>query len=433
MTYFPRMRTLSWLVACLAVPWVGITAEPERIASQVSKLRKEATVNEAPADAWPMFRGCLAGTGRSATTLAMPLRERWHRVFEKTAFEAGAVIADGTIYIGDLDGTFHALALDTGATQWTFRTESGFSSSAAIATDPAHPLVVVGDSEGIVRAFERGTGAVRWEYETNGEISGGPTIIEAEKDAPDPAGARVLIGSQDASLSCLALADGTLLWKHSIGDQIRCAPTVANGKVFLAGCDGQLHVIDALTGQSKADVRIDGPTGTTPAAADACVYFGSEGGVFWAIDFHKAAVAWKVAPTANPQAYRSSAAIADGLAIVGSRGKAIEALQRDDGVRKWRIPMRGRVDGSPVVVRVAHAANTAATHVAAIGPHDLIAIVGDSAGRIVAVRAADGKLVWEFDAGGGFTGSPAVAAGHLVMASDDGTLWCFGATDKERP
>jgi len=113
---------------------------------------------------------------------------------------------------------------------------------------------------------------------------------------------------------------------------------------------------------------------------------------------------------------------------VGSRGKAIEALQLADGVRKWRVPMRGRVDGSPVVVRVAHAGDTATTHVEAIGPHSLIAIVGDSAGRIVAVHTADGTLAWDFDAGGGFTGSPAVAAGHLVMASDDGTLWCFGAT-----
>ena len=64
----------------------------------------------------------------------------------------------------------------------------------------------------------------------------------------------------------------------------------------------------------------------------------------------------------------------------------------------------------------------------AVVPAARIAIVGDSAGRIVAVHASDGTLAWDFDAGGGFTGSPAVAAGHLVMASDDGTLWCFGGT-----
>ena len=55
----------------------------------------------------------------------------------------------------------------------------------------------------------------------------------------------------------------------------------------------------------------------------------------------------------------------------------------------------------------------------------LIAIVGDSAGKIIALHAADGALAWEFDAGSGFSASPAVAAGQLVMASDDGTIWCF--------
>ena len=35
------------------------------------------------------------------------------------------------------------------------------------------------------------------------------------------------------------------------------------------------------------------------------------------------------------------AAIADGLAIVGFRGKAVEAFAAADGSRAWRRPMRG--------------------------------------------------------------------------------------------
>jgi outer membrane protein assembly factor BamB len=362
--------------------------------------------DEAPADAWPMFRGSPAGTGRSAGSLRLPLAERWHRRFEKTSFEATPVIAAGTIYLGDLDGTFHALALDTGATRWTFRTESGFPSAAAVSTDPQLPLVVVGDADGIVRAFDAGTGAVRWEYETEGEISGGPTIL------PGPVGPRVLIGSQDASLSCLDLAAGTLLWKHSIADQIRCSPTVAGDSVLLAGCDGKLHVIDVETGTEASAVPIGGPTGTTPAADGKRVFFGTEGGIFFGIDVGTGEVAWKAAPAANAQAYRSSAALADGRAIVGTRGRAIEAFLVADGTRAWRTPMRGRVDGSPVVAKMVD------------GP-GLMAVAGDAAGRIVALDVAAGKTLWEFDAGGGFAGSPAVAAGRLVIASEDGAVWCF--------
>lgn len=366
-------------------------------------------IDEAPADAWPLARGCAAATGRSAMRLALPLVEHWRRSFEKTAFGAVPAIARGAIYVGDLDGTFHALDLETGATRWSFRAEAaGFPSAAAASLDPALPLVVVGDDTGVVRGFDQATGRVLWEYETDGEISGGPTILPAADGAP----ARVLVGSQDASLACLALADGAVAWKHSIADQIRCSPTVAEGRVSIAGCDGSLHVIDAATGTEAAAVPIDGPTGTTPAAADGRVYFGTEGGTFFGIDLRAATVAWKMTPAANAQAYRSSAALADGLAIVGSRGKAVESFALADGSRGWRRGMRGRVDASPVVLPLASGGR-------------LAVVVADAAGRIAVLDAATGEPAWEFDAGGGFSAGAAVAAGRVVLASDDGTVWCF--------
>jgi outer membrane protein assembly factor BamB len=382
----------------------------------------ERPVDAAPADTWPMARGCPAGTGRSATTLPLPLAEAWHRDFEKTAFGAVPVIAAGRVYVGDLDGTFHALAVETGTTAWTFKAEAaGFPSAAAfVPAGPGQPrpLVVVGDDTGVVRGFDAETGGVVWDFETDGEISGGPTVIASAT------GSRVLVGSQDASLSCLAAATGTLLWKHSIADQIRCSPTVADTdagpRVFLAGCDGKLHVLDAADGTERAAVAIDGPTGTTPAAVMDRVYFGTEGGFFFAIDFLKAEVAWRK-PAAQPgQSYRSSAAVGDGVAIVGTRGRAVEALSLADGSRAWRHPTRGKVDASPVLVMAVPAAG---------GPRP-VAVFGDAAGRIVAVDAANGESVWEFDAGGGFSAGAAVAAGRLVIASDDGSIWCFSGAGR---
>jgi len=375
----------------------------------LTTVASAATTDQAPADAWPLARGCPAATGRSAMPLALPLAEHWHRSFEKTAFGAVPVIAGGTIYLGDLDGTFHALDLETGATRWSFKADAaGFPSAAAVSLDPALPLVVVGDDTGVVRGFDRATGKVVWEYETDGEISGGPTILPAADGTP----ARVLVGSQDASLACLALADGAVAWKHSIADQIRCSPTVVEGRVLIAGCDGKLHVIDAHTGTETAAVPIDGPTGTTPAAADGRVYFGTEGGTVFGIDVRAGAVAWKMAAAVNAQAYRSSAAIADGVVIVGTRGKAVETFALADGARGWRRGMRGRVDASPILLPLADRGGMAA-------------VVADAAGRIAILDAATGEPAWEFDAGGGFSAGAAAAAGRVVLASDDGTVWCF--------
>jgi outer membrane protein assembly factor BamB len=349
----------------------------------------------------------------------LPLVEAWHREFDGTAFGAVPVIADGVVYLGDLDGTFRAVSLADGTDRWSFTAkDAGFTSAAAIGSAGEARLVVVGDDGGLVRAFNAATGDVCWTYETEGEISGGPTILETSE------GSRVLIGSQDASLSCLAIADGTLLWKHAIADQIRCSPTVARtsagDRVLLAGCDGKLHVLDAATGAEKAAVPIEGPTGTTPAVLGDRVFFGTEGGVFFGIDVVTGMEAWRAAAAASGQSYRSSAAIADDLAIVGFRGKAVEAFSAADGSRPWRRPMRGRVEASPAVV-VATGPNGT--------PARSVAIVADASGRIAALDAASGEPAWEFDAGGGFSAGAAVAAGRVVLASDDGILWCFRSGD----
>ncbi len=378
-----------------------------------------ADAARAPADAWPVARGCIEGTGVSAATLRLPLVEAWRREFEGTAFGTVPVIADGVAYVGDLDGTFHAVSLADGADRWSFKAEdAGFPSAAAVGRVGDARLVVVGDDVGLVRAFDAASGEVRWTYETQGEISGGPTIL----DGPD--GPRVLVGSQDAALACLDLAGGALIWKHEIADQIRCSPTVARtsagDRVFLAGCDGRLHVIDVATGAETAAVPIDGPTGTTPASLGDRVFFGTEGGVFFAIDVVKGEVAWRVAATAAGQSYRSSAAVAGDLAIVGFRGKAIEAFAATDGGRAWKRPMRGRVEASPVV------ASMTGPDGAAPRP---VAIVADAAGTVAALDAATGAVAWEFDAGGGFSGGAAVADGRVVLASDDGILWCFRSGD----
>ena len=395
----PRWGCL-WVIA-VALGWTPVATADD--------------LGAAPVDAWPTARGTAAGTGRSATTLTLPLAEAWQQTFDKTAFAAVPVIAADTIYLGDLDGTFRALALDTGATRWEYKAEAaGFPSAAALPPDAAPTVVVVGDDTGVVRAFDTATGTVRWEYATQAEISGGPTIIR------DAAGDRVLVGSRDASLSCLSLADGGVVWKHSIADQIRCSPTVAataDGlRVFLAGCDGKLHVLDAVTGAEVGAVTIDGPTGTTPAAADGRVFFGTEGGGFFAIDFLAPDVAWRIQPAAGGQSYRSSAALTADAAIVGSRGKAVEAFARTDGSRLWKQPLRGRVDASPVVVAAAERGQ----------PPKETVVVADSAGTVLLLDANSGEVAWEFAAGGRFDGGAAVAAGRVVIASAAGTVWCFG-------
>ncbi|MBT4157793.1 MAG: PQQ-binding-like beta-propeller repeat protein [Planctomycetaceae bacterium] len=375
-------------------------------------------------EAWPMFRGTPTGSGRSSVVLQLPLEEQWHRRFEGGAFTATPVINANTIYLGDLDGHFMALSLHDGKTLWRFdSTNSGFPSAAAVSTKPKYPFVVVGDDLGVIRCMNSNSGKVVWTLSMEGEISGGPTILNVS-EIPT-----VLIGSQDATLICLRVTDGEILWKHEIADQIRCSPTVDDSKdskrVFLAGCDSTLHILNVVNGETVAEIPLGGPTGTTPSIMGSDVFFGTEGGRFFAVNFLEEKIQWQTGADSQKPAYRSSATTIGDLVFVGSRGRAVEAFNRADGSLCWRHPMRSRVDASPVAVRVRDEKSSTDEPTESI-------IVADTAGEIKMLQNHDGSECWEFSAGGGFSGSPAVVRDRVVLASDDGVIWCFGHNELKK-
>ena len=220
-------------------------------------------------------------------------------------------------------------------------------------------------------------------------------------------GGSLLFGSQDATLYCVKADDGSLVWKHAIQDQIRCCPTVVSGRCFVAGCDGALHIIDVTTGMAQGSVPINAPTGVTPAVHGNSVFFGTEAGEVFAIDWKAAKVTWTYSDPRSNQPIRSCPAVTGELVVIGGRSKKIYGLDTKTGELKWFFPTRNRVDSSPVIVgqRV---------------------FVGGGDGRLYALSLTDGRKLWEYETGAGFVGSPAVADGRLVIANDSGVVYCFG-------
>ena len=52
--------------------------------------------------------------------------------------------------------------------------------------------------------------------------------------------------------------------------------------------------------------------------------------------------------------------------------------------------------------------------------------VASQGGLLLSLNLEDGSLVWSFENGEAMSASPAVAAGHLVIGTLDGTLFAFG-------
>jgi outer membrane protein assembly factor BamB len=352
-------------------------------------------------DAWPVFRGNAQADGVADGSLPDRLGVIWKKPFKDALFESTAAIVDGMVYVGGLDGYFRALDLATGEQKWQFHSELGFKAPAAVRGG----LVYIGDSDGNFFCLDAATGQQKWVLHTDNEINAGASFYHNA----------VLIGSQDGSLHALDARTGKSHWKYTIENMIQCSPTIIHDRVFIAGCDGKLHILhlkpggtpDAATSiADKQFFDIQDPTGTTPAAVGDRVYFGTQGARFLCIDWRRLEKVWSFEPR-RKQPFQASAAVRDGVVVVGGRDRVVHGLDAVKGDELWQFPTRSRIDSSPVIV-------------------DQRVFVASGDGRLYALDLKTGAKRWEYEAGGGFTASPAVAQGRMVIGNDDGELYCFG-------
>lgn len=360
------------------------------------------------ADNWPLVRGDIFGTGVAQGELPATPEVLWKYPAGKDAgFDATAVVADGVAYVGDNAGTFHAIRMSDGSEIWKKEfDDSGFSAGAAI----ENGRIYVGDMNGAIYCLSAADGKEIWNQKLEGEVYAGPTVI----------GDDVLFTCEAGTLSCRNKHDGAERWKFHIEAPLRCTPTIANGRAALAGCDSRLHLIDVTNGKEVDSVEIDAPTGSTPAMRADRVYFGTEGGTFYAIstgtgDAKKPAVAWTYRDPQRNQPVRAAATVGDQVVVYGSQSKAIYGLELATGKEKWKVTTRARVESSPVIVK------------------DRV-VAATTSGKIYLLGLASGEVKWESDLGGSFVASPAIVDGKILIGNTDGTLYCLGAnqgTSKE--
>ncbi|QEG20472.1 outer membrane protein assembly factor BamB family protein [Mariniblastus fucicola] len=365
---------------------------------------QQAKVDEAAkAAAWPMARGNETSTGAIEKSIGDKFEIDWEFKYPKGAFESSPIIASHegkpTIFTSGIDvnvkGKLFSIDLETGKSNWDFEIEEGFVSSPAWRDG----RIFVGDMIGMIYCVDAANGKALWTYETQGEISSGGNFFKS----------LVLFGSQDAKLYALERETGELKWAHSVDDQIQCGATVAGNRCFLAGCDSKLHVIGLDDGKEVSTVEIGSPTGTTAAAVGDDVYFGTEQGTFFSINFQTPEVNWRWEEPAGATSVRSSASVTNDHLVFGARNRKINCLDPKTGTLKWSTTVKAKVDGSPIIAG------------------DRV-YVGSTDGRFYTLNLEDGKVIWQTQFNGAILGSPAIIGGklpRLVVATERGTVYCL--------
>lgn len=292
---------------------------------------------------------------------------------------AGGVIAEGTIFVGSMEGKVLTLDAETGVQRGLpivleSQTSSGTSfgctpagsSGVAIYSSPVFTsdMLFVGGYDGVVNAFPFEDGQLdinpRWVYPRSGSL-GGPII-----GGLVASGEYLYVASDDGSIRALNIVNGSEEWKFDAeGDmgKVWAAPAVADGIVYIGSFDKKLYALDAATGAFKWEFLTGGTISSTPVVINGSVY-------------------------------------------VGSFDRHIYAIDALTGQEKWRFPAEGQ-DGpegwfwaSPVVYNgVIYAPNLD--------------------GKVYAVDAVGGRSVNVYDLEQAISSSPVVVGDNIVVATSN--------------
>ena len=158
---------------------------------------------------WPLFLGSSNRNSIANSPLDPPLEVAW--TYEAPGgVDSTAIIVDGTVYFGEMDGRFHAVDLESGQAKWVYQANLGVPASGCI----AQGAVFFGDEEGYFHAVDIESGKQRWVYQSFAEILSSPYCSDQA----------VIVGSYDANLYSFDPLTGELLWEYETEDRINSSP-----------------------------------------------------------------------------------------------------------------------------------------------------------------------------------------------------------------
>ena len=347
---------------------------------------------------------------------ALPIADNRQPTANKTwsTFRGGK---NRTGHVDGLPGPTH------GTLAWVFKDEEAmavdFSSSPAVVGNRLY----IGSSHGSIFSLGGATYCIDtesrqviWRHSSRIPIFSPPAV----------AGGRVYIGEgyhQDSNchLRCLDAKTGDLIWSFKTTSHVESTPFIHQGKLYFTGGADGVYCIDALEGQQiwhYGDVHAD----MSPVVHNGTVYFGTGYGDYkvFAVDADTGTEIWA---KQMPYPVWGSPSVNENLVFFGlGRGNFSEsapipagkvvALHAETGDIVWE-----------------HEAEDAV--LTAIAVQDGSVILGSRDGYVYSLGAMDGKLIWKTDIGGPVVSSPAVTPEVVYAAAKNGYIYALSADSGE--
>jgi outer membrane protein assembly factor BamB len=339
---------------------------------------------------------------------------------------SGAVVADGTLFLGSMEGKLVALDISSQSRLWpdvlleTEPTGGGFgcapaSTTVAIYGSPvvAGELVYVGGYNGKIYAFSSGSGALRWVYPRQGKrqpIVGGIVVSQG----------RVYFGCSDGKVYVLDAETGDEEWDFTTGDKIWSTPVIDGDTLFIASFDKKLYAINAMTGKGKwefdtGEVDTGGAIASTPLVYNDTVYIGSFDRHIYAVSATDGSLIWKSEVEAGswfwakPVVYNNTiyAGNLDGKVYIlnaGTGDEVVDAIDLGSPISSWPV----LVDSTIIIasedgrIRAIDTSNNQKSEFKNLGEKinaplsasDGIVYIHTSEGELHALNAQTGAILW---------------------------------------
>ncbi len=261
-------------------------------------------------DAWAQPGGGAAKSNGQLALGASPA-QLWQTTIDggsaRERLGAAPVVAEGKLFVIDVQGTVHAMDASTGRVLWTKAVPDG---------DANRPS----------------------------RFGGGVSYDEGKLYATDGLGDVVALNA----------ADGAQIWRAKPGGPLRGAPTVANGAVYVLTQDNQIFAIDQGDGKVQwvqaGTLETSGVFGAAaPAVSQGSVVVGFSSGELSAYRYENGRVLWQDA-LSRTSISTSVASLADidadpviegGRVYAVGQGGRMVALELSTGQRLWEQNLAG--------------------------------------------------------------------------------------------
>ena len=190
-------------------------------------------------------------------------------------------------------------------------------------------------------------------------------------------------------------------WTYTAGGAIRTAPAVTDDTAYVGSQDGNLHAVDAHTGEVVWTFDAGSEVKGSPAIDGGTIYVGTKNGEVYAVDATSGTAAWASPATDPADEVIYPLTVANDTVFASVKKDKLYAFDASNGSLKWSFTQDG---GEP-------------TGVAVSGDTVYLA---DDGGNVHALNVSDGGEQWQNTDGAKYTSAPAFEAGTLFVGDNNG-------------